>query len=69
MEGWHRTYREWGNGRVIRGVVHYMMGEKALCGYKPHPRTEMVPIGMEERAPDCEKCVLRAGGYMEGRRW
>lgn len=66
---WQRTYREWGNGRVLRGVVHYMVGGRALCGYRPHTSTTMVPVKADDNARSCETCVLLAEGYEDGRRW
>lgn len=68
-DGWKQTQRSWGNDRTLRGVVHYMLDDKALCGYRPHASTTMVPVSDADNARSCETCVLRSGGYLEGRRW
>lgn len=68
---WMRTHRQWGNGRTIRGVAHYMVwtgdgtvegsaqtgtGLVALCGYVPHEKTKMWPESVTRDLLDRDRC-------------
>lgn len=61
---WMQTHREWGNGRVLRGVAHFfVLPDRALCGYRPHVNTEMVPLEPDSDVRSCVTCLMRAEPY------
>lgn len=62
-EGWYQARRQRRDGSEKIGIVHYLTGRKALCGYVPNASTEMVRIPLDSNDRSCETCIVRSDPY------